>query len=103
MIEVRDDLGDLVVGPLDRFAAWFAKAVRVLLVGDVNPPARLADTVEFAKDQFGPVEYLQRMAAGDEIELVVLQQQFRRVAIDIFDALHPEIGGDVARIGEAGL
>ena len=93
---------DLVVGPLDRLGARFAQAVRVLLVGDVDPAARLADAVKLLEDQFGPVEHLQRMAAGDEVEAIVLQHHLGGIAIDIFDVRHAEIGRHLARIVEAG-
>ena len=90
-LEMGEQLGNLVIGPLDALAARLAEALRVLLVGDVDAAARLADPVELLEDQLRPVEYLQRMAAGDEVELVVLEQHLGGVAIGIFDAPDAEI------------
>ena len=100
-LEVGEELGHLGVGPLDALAARFAQAVRVLLVGDVDAPARLADAEQFLEDQFRPVEDLQGMAAGDEVELVVLEDHLGGIAIDILDVGHAEIGRDLAGIVEA--
>ena len=69
-LEIGEELGDLSVGPLDAFGPRLAQAVRVLLIGDVDAAARLADAEQFLEDQFRPVEDLQRVAAGDEIELL---------------------------------
>ncbi len=75
-LEVRPKLGDLVIGPLDAVGARFAQTVRILFIGDVDASARLADAEELPEDQLGLVEHLQRMAARDEVELIVLEQHF---------------------------
>lgn len=71
------------------------------LVGYIDPPAGLADPEEFLQEHIRLVEDLQRMAAGDEIELIVLEQHLGGIAIGIFDIRYAEAGRHVARIGEA--
>src|SRR6185369_9892745 len=73
----------------------------VLLVGDVHASPRLADPVEFLEDQLRPVEDEERMPAGDEVELVILEQHRSGIAEGEFDIANAEFLRHLPRIAEA--
>jgi hypothetical protein len=70
-------------------------------VGNVHAAARFADAVELLQQHIGPIEDLQRMTTGHQVELIVFEQHLRCIAIGIFDIADIEIGSDLARIFEA--
>ena len=102
-LEMGVERRHLVIGPLDALTSRFAQTMGILLIGDIDPPAGLADPEQLLDDQLGPVEHQKRVAAGDEVELIVVQQHVGRVAEGEFDIADAELLGHLAGIGEAGL